>query len=224
MKRTTAILSTIAALTLGCGGDEADPNALLAQNDVATTALDEAVAIDVLANDLNVGDDVVVEVSQSAVAGELVVLDDGRIEYTPDAGYIGADDLTYTITNDAGETSEGRVWIDVGCDECMNGRNLRLSWNPNDPAEQVIGYRVYFGETDAPEDLTMIEDLTADTPGFDYDNPKVAYDAWSDLGLQLGDVACFRATAYNSAGESEFSNSVCKPLDDINQVDYVFGL
>jgi len=222
MKRNTAILSAIIALALGCGGDDADK--LTAQNDVVTTALEEPVVIDVLANDLNILGEVTVEMVQPAVAGQVEILDDGTLQYTPSPMYIGADDMKYRITDETGESSEARVWVDVGCDECMNGRNIRLQWSPNDPAEQVIGYRVYFGQSENADEMTMIDDMTADTPGFDYDAPKVAYDAWYDLQLELGDVACFRATAYNSAGESDFSKSVCKPLDDPDKRDYVFGL
>lgn len=219
--KTTMLVSTITTLAAGCSGDGTDFGAY---PDYATIAVEETVIIDVLENDIGVDGDVAVEFADSPVAGLAEDLGDGRFQYTPADLYIGADAFRYKVTNEAGDSAEATVSIDVGCEECMNGANVRLRWAPNDPVEQVIGYRVYFGLTEDAQEMQMIADVTAETPGFDYDNPGVAYDAWYDLQLELGDTACFRATAYNVAGESDFSIPVCKEMTDKAQSIIRFDL
>ena len=48
--------------------------------------------------------------------------------------------------------------------------------------------------------------------GFDPAAPSLEYDAEADLGLRLGDLACFRLKAYNNVGESDFSQAACARL------------
>jgi len=198
------------------GGTPPEPLPLQANGDSATTDADVTIVIDVLANDQGIQGDAVVSITQQPVSGSVVVLDDNTIEYTPGAQYRGPDLLSYQVTDESGSTSSAGVSVDIGCEECRDGGNLRVSWAPNAPEEQVIGYRVYFGNTEPADQMTMIDDLTSATVGFDPDHPAIAYDAWYRLQLADGDMACFRLTAYNSGGESDFSNVVCKTPEAMN--------
>lgn len=223
MKNALIFAFVFAVLAAGCGQGDVEEE-VGAYPDYVFVALGETVTIDAAANDVGFLGEVTVEFVDVPVAGSAQQGSDGVFEYVADDLYIGADTYRYRITDESGQSDEAMIFIDVGCDECMDGVNLRLRWDPNDPAEQVIGYRVYFGLEEAAESMEMLVDVTADTPGFDYAQPGVAFDAWYDLGLELGDTACFRATAYNSAGESIFSPAVCKPVTDKAQTTLYFGL
>lgn len=77
----------------------------------------------------------------------------------------------------------------------------------------VLGYRIYFGPSEDATGMVMVDDVTIDAPGFDAAMPTTTYDAWADFRLRLGETACFRLTAYNAFGESDFSNAACKLVD-----------
>lgn len=74
---------------------------------------------------------------------------------------------------------------------------IALSWQAT--PGQIDGYIVHTGPT--PEAATSVLTVTPAT--------TVEYDALHDLGLNLGDQACFRIKAYNSEGQSGFSDAVC---------------
>lgn len=74
---------------------------------------------------------------------------------------------------------------------------LSLSWMPT--PGQIDGYIVHTGPS--PETATSVLTVTAGT--------TVEYDAADDLGLNVGDQACFRIKAYNAEGQSGFSDAVC---------------
>ena len=74
-------------------------------NDEASTHTDTPVVIDVLANDTDPNDDIdpaTVIIATNAANGSTVVGGDGRITYTPFAGYAGGDSFTYTVADSSG--------------------------------------------------------------------------------------------------------------------------
>jgi len=74
---------------------------------------------------------------------------------------------------------------------------IALSWQPT--PGQIDGYIIHTGPT--PETATSVITVTPTT--------MVTYDAATDLGLDTGDQSCFRIKAYNSEGQSGFSDAVC---------------
>jgi hypothetical protein len=74
---------------------------------------------------------------------------------------------------------------------------IALSWQPNPGA--IDGYIVHTGPT--PETATSVITITPAS--------TISYGAFTDLGLGAGDQACFRIKAYNSYGQSDFSDAVC---------------
>ncbi|WP_196491419.1 Ig-like domain-containing protein, partial [Comamonas testosteroni] len=80
-------------------------------DDTATTGFDKSVTIDVLGNDEFEGDNVkITEVNGTAIAeGQTVVVADGsvklvggKLEFTPNAGFVGDAKFTYTAQTDGG--------------------------------------------------------------------------------------------------------------------------
>ena len=74
------------------------------------------------------------------------------------------------------------------------GASVTLMWNPNSPAENVIGYRLYYG-TESRNYAFMI-DITDET------SKKISH-------LEKGHNYYFAVTAFNAAGEeSDFSEEI----------------
>jgi len=74
------------------------------------------------------------------------------------------------------------------------GASVTLMWNPNSPAENVIGYRLYYG-TESRNYAFMI-DITDET------SKKISH-------LEKGQNYYFAVTAFNAAGEeSDFSEEI----------------
>jgi hypothetical protein len=97
------------------------------------------------------------------------------------------------------------------CETCAEGVPITLAWDANAPEDMVVGYRVYLGPSEDATTMVMVDDVAVTTLE-DAANPTVTYDAWLDFMLSYGDQACFRLTAYNTAGESGFSNAACKTV------------
>ena len=78
-----------------------DPNAPpVAVDDTATTAIGTATTVTPLANDTDLdGDTLTVTGVTPAANGDAVLNGDGTVTYTPDAGFVGTDTVTYTVTD-----------------------------------------------------------------------------------------------------------------------------
>jgi len=87
----------------------------VAADDQATTEEDVAVIIDVLANDtdINPGDTLSISAVTQGTHGQVTINNDDTITYTPGAGFVGADQFTYTISDGQGGTDTATVDLDV---------------------------------------------------------------------------------------------------------------
>lgn len=115
-----------------------------------------------------------------------------------------ARDFTDALTLTAGASNEQLAAINAAilppADIPTDDQILALAWAPN--TDQVIGYIVYFGPT--PETALNIASETSVN--------SVKYGLATDLGLNSGDVACFRLKALNHVGLSEFSGAACMQI------------
>ncbi|MEN8178484.1 MAG: Ig-like domain-containing protein, partial [Pseudomonadota bacterium] len=86
----------------------------VAVDDSASTTMDTAVTIDVLANDSDAdGDALMVSGVGTAANGTAVNNGDGTVTYTPNTGFSGADSFTYTIEDGFGLAASATVTITV---------------------------------------------------------------------------------------------------------------
>ncbi|SPF80392.1 Ig-like domain-containing protein [Pseudoprimorskyibacter insulae] len=85
----------------------------VAVDDSARTELETTINVDVLANDYDPDGDDIFLVDAMADNGTVVVNGDGTIDYTPNDGYIGKDNITYTIRDEHGATATGEVEVTV---------------------------------------------------------------------------------------------------------------
>jgi len=88
----------------------------------------------------------------------------------------------------------------------VQNKEINLTWNPNQ--DIINGYKMYFGTTQ--DTVTQLaSELPITAVGFNSQAPSVKFNAADDLGLQPGQNACFRLSAYNDYGESPLSAPVC---------------
>jgi serine protease len=85
----------------------------IAVDDFATTNKDQAVVLNVLANDSDPDGDALSIINFTQPADGSVTSKDNRFTYTPSAGFIGTDSFSYTIADPAGLTSTAVVTIAV---------------------------------------------------------------------------------------------------------------
>jgi YD repeat-containing protein len=85
-----------------------------ATNDTASAAYNTATAVKVLANDGDPdGDSLTVTTASTPAHGQVAVVGDASITYTPASGYVGADSFTYAISDGRGATATGTVAVTV---------------------------------------------------------------------------------------------------------------
>lgn len=85
-----------------------------ANNDSATTAINNAITLNVTANDTPGNSPITtVAIASNATHGTLAVNNDNTITYTPAANYTGADSFSYTVTNGYHATATATVSINV---------------------------------------------------------------------------------------------------------------
>ncbi|MEO9326258.1 ThuA domain-containing protein [Nocardioides sp. C4-1] len=89
-------------------------NPPVAVDDTATTREGTAVQIDVLANDTDADADAVLEVTEvtEPASGTATIAADGRVTYTPAAGFVGKDTFDYTVS-DGTASDVGTVTVTV---------------------------------------------------------------------------------------------------------------
>ncbi|MFO0904296.1 MAG: Ig-like domain-containing protein [Pirellulales bacterium] len=121
-------LTSTATVTVTVTGVNDAPNV---GNDAATVNQDSTIAINVLANDSDPEGPVAngtVTIETAPTRGTAVVNVDKTIQYTPNAGYVGADSFQYRVTDPSGAFAIATVTITV--------RAIPSPWqNPNRPLD-----------------------------------------------------------------------------------------
>ncbi|GAA1598451.1 Ig-like domain-containing protein [Actinoplanes couchii] len=85
-----------------------------AKPDTATTATNEPVSLNVLANDSDPnGDTLTLAAVTAPTHGKVTFTAAGVVTYTPDDGYYGIDTFTYTCLDPAGNSATGKITITV---------------------------------------------------------------------------------------------------------------
>lgn len=94
----------VAGLLLATSVQAAVP---VANNDSRSVTSNTPITIDVLSNDTDADGDAmsVIGVTQGPSNGSVVVLGTGAVRYTPNSGFVGTDQFTYTVTDDGIQVS-----------------------------------------------------------------------------------------------------------------------
>ncbi len=148
---SAAVIGAATALLAGCLGDDdedAPPPTVSAAADAATGAWNAALSIDVLSNDsASSGNRTLAAVTTAPVNGSAAITD-GRIVYTPRAGFFGTDTLRYRMGTSAGTaTAEAEVTVTVEAVLALNG--LAIDAPLAQAAVQISGAASATATTDA---------------------------------------------------------------------------
>ena len=152
--------SNTATVTLTIGAINDAP---VAENDTATTPDETAVAIPVLVNDSDVDGDSLSVISIGAVAhGSVDISADGRIIYTPDPEYYGADTLTYTISDGHGGTATATVNVTV---TLVDEPPVAVDDSAATPEDTLVTLDVLANDHDPDGDIISIVSVAKPTHG-----------------------------------------------------------
>ena len=145
-------------------------NSVIANNDSATTNVNTAVNINVVANDSDPqGHTFTVNsplTTQTTPRGTVVCLSSGICTYTPQSGYVGSDSFNYTIVDSLGATANANVTITISQPtgggnpppNTVDARDDSATTNKN----TAVNIRVLTNDVDAQGDtFTITTPLTA---------------------------------------------------------------
>lgn len=148
------LIAAIFTLIAGCGGGNSDSTPVQnASNVIVTTAGDAKsvdwnvpATIDVLANDSASRGALILSTVTGAEHGTAVI-SNGKIIYTPAAGFFGTEKLSYTVSADGGATGKADAVITVEAVLTLNGN---ASDNPiaNGSVTATVGTRNFTATTD----------------------------------------------------------------------------
>ncbi len=210
-RTNVCLLSAIATLIAGCGGSDSAPvvqpaapatvvgaATITTVADAKTVDWNAASTIDVLANDSASRGPLTLSAVTGAEHGTAVVTD-GKIVYTPAAGFYGVEKLSYTVGADGGATAKGDATVTVEAVMTLNGN---ASDNPiaGGTVAAKIGARTFTAPTNATGDFSLV--LRSSAPA-DFVT-LVASGAGSQAPVKLaslvGDVAALAKSA-TAAGQ-----------------------
>ncbi|MCP4474227.1 MAG: tandem-95 repeat protein, partial [Gammaproteobacteria bacterium] len=88
-------------------------DAPVAENDFGTTAEDNAITLNLLANDSDIDGDILSVISLTQPANGTVVNNGSDVTYTPNANYNGSDNFSYTVSDGNDGEAQATVTITV---------------------------------------------------------------------------------------------------------------
>jgi len=130
----------------------------VAGDDAYTTTAGSALTnLDVLANDSDPeGDTLSIDGTPTAANGTVTVNANGTINYTPNAGFVGSDTITYAITDDQGGSAIGTVAITVA--PAIGASELEVT---NNGVTMAVDFSSYGGSLQDYGDAAISTDGTS---------------------------------------------------------------
>lgn len=121
----------------------------IAKDDMAVTDQEAPVTIDVLSNDMDPDGDTLMVMQAAADNGKADINKDGTVTYTPNVGFIGFDEIEYTISDGNGGSDSATVEVTVNGD----------GPEPVDPRNRApLGYDDYeMTEMDTPVTVNVLK-------------------------------------------------------------------
>jgi hypothetical protein len=143
-------------------------------SDTATTPYKKAVTIDVLANDTDPENQTLTldSVTNPASTGGSVAISNGQVVYTPNSGFTGTDNFTYTVKDSQGAMATGNVTVTVS----PNGNPTAVDDSPTTPKDTAKTIDVLVNDSDPEQDALTVNIKTDPEDGtVSISNNQVVY-------------------------------------------------
>jgi alpha-tubulin suppressor-like RCC1 family protein len=145
-------------VTVSVGGAADAPRP---KNDARTTPEDTAATIDVLANDVDPDGDTLTLGAVGDPPHGTAVADSGKVTYTPDPDFCGADSFTY-VASDGALTATATVDVTV---TCVNDAPVAVDDTETTPEDTELHAHVLTNDTDADGDTLHVAGATGASHG-----------------------------------------------------------
>jgi len=204
-RKNACLLAAVATLIAGCGGNNgssgetpAPTTIIVAAADAKTVDWNAASTIDVLANDTASRGALTLTAVTGADHGSAII-SNGKIIYTPAAGFYGTEKLSYSVSADGGSVAKADAVVTVEAVMTLNGN---ASDNPiaGGSVAAVIGGRTFTAPTNATGDFSLTLRSTTATDFVTLTASGSGTQAPVKLASLVGDVASLAKSA-TSAGQ-----------------------
>ncbi|MGL5011433.1 MAG: Ig-like domain-containing protein, partial [Paracoccaceae bacterium] len=149
--------------------DNNSPQDPVANPDVATTAEDTPVVIQVLANDTDPNGQPLTVTGGTSPNGTVTVNADGTITYTPNDDFNGTDTITYTVTDPNGNTATSTVTVTV---TPVNDAPVAVDDAASTPEDTSVIINVLGNDTDVDGDGLVVTGTPTSPNGTVVVNPN----------------------------------------------------
>ncbi|MEE9313269.1 MAG: Ig-like domain-containing protein, partial [Rhizobiaceae bacterium] len=200
---------------------KAPANTTDAVNDASDATKDKPQEIDVLANDTDAeGDDFKVTDTTDGLNGTVKILPNGKVEYTPNTGFVGTDIFTYTITDDKGATDTATVTVTVKDDVPANSVDAvdDAAVAEMDKPQEID---VLSNDTDPEGDTFTVTDVTNGANGTVKILPNGKVEYTPNAGFTGSDTFTYTVTDANGATDTATVTVDVKDTAPANSVDAV---
>ncbi len=137
-------------------------DAPVARDDAAGTAEGTPVDIDVLVNDSDADGDALALASTTTPDNGTAAIQEGRVRYTPRAGFSGTDSFTYTVSDGNGGTASATVTVAVNVE---NTAPIAVDDAASTDEGVPVTVDVLANDTDADGDALQVASVTAPANG-----------------------------------------------------------
>jgi Ca2+-binding RTX toxin-like protein len=137
----------------------------IANSDTASIVTNQAVLIDVLANDTDADGDALMITSVDPAANGAVAIEGNQLRYVPDVGFTGDETLIYTISDGQGGSATASVQITVNPVAPPNSAPVAADDNASVDQDASVLIDVLSNDTDPDGDTLTITSVTASANG-----------------------------------------------------------
>lgn len=193
----------------------------VARDDLATTDQDTAVTVPVLDNDTDVDNDSLSVTSVGSAANGMTSFTSGNVTYTPNAGYVGNDSFTYTISDGNGGSAGATVNVTVNETGGGNTNPVADDDSASTTGTTPVTIDVLDGDVDDDGDTLSVSSVTQGANGSVVNNNvDVTYTANEGFvgtdsfeytvsdGNGGSDTATVTVTVYEEVGENNDPTAV----------------
>ncbi len=191
-------------------------DAPVAVDDTATTDEDTAITIDVLANDTDVDGDTLTISSVADPANGTAEIVNGKIVYTPNAGYYGTETFEYTVTDPDGLTDTATVTVTIEeDDDPVNKSPVAVDDAVTTPEDSTITLDPLANDSDPDGDpLSLVGTPTSAEGGTVTVNPDGTIDYTPPADFNGTDTISYTVTDPDGATDTATITVTVTPVND----------